>query len=128
MVLHISCIDDHFKGLSSDHYFILANEEPISNIILWRHNQKGPGSEKILTKKIYFSALWESSYCTLVHITMLYFQKQTGINSSSNDTAQRVPGSVVKPVVELVETFLCQILGCAVVEVGIKLMDNTFKP
>ena len=51
----------------------------------------------------------------------------TWINGPSDDTAQWVPGTVVKPVVEVVETLLCQETGGAVVEVGIELVDHTLE-
>ena len=53
---------------------------------------------------------------------------ETGVDGSSNDTTQRIPGTIIKPVVEIVETILRQIFGCAIVEVWIKLMNNRFKP
>lgn len=41
----------------------------------------------------------------------------TWINGSTNNPAQGVPCSVIKPVVEFVEAFLCQEAGCAVIKV-----------
>ncbi len=52
----------------------------------------------------------------------------TRVDSASYDTAQGVPCSVVKPVMEAVEAFLCQVPSRPEVEVGIKLVDNTLEP
>ncbi len=41
----------------------------------------------------------------------------TRIDGSSDDPAQWIPCSVIKPVVELIKTFLSQKLGSTIVEV-----------
>ena len=51
----------------------------------------------------------------------------TRIDSSSDDAAKRVPRPVIKPVVESVESFICQEPCCPIVEVRIKLMNNALK-
>ena len=51
----------------------------------------------------------------------------TRVDGPSDDPAQRVPCSVVKPVMEAVEAFLCQELGCSEVEVGVKLVDHALE-
>ena len=50
------------------------------------------------------------------------------IDGSTNDPAQRVPGSVIKPVVKRIEPVIRQVFGRPVVEIRIKFMDNRFKP
>ena len=50
------------------------------------------------------------------------------IDGATNNPAQRVPGSVIKPVVEWIEPVVRQVFGRPVVEVRVKLMDNRFKP
>lgn len=42
----------------------------------------------------------------------------TWVNGTSDDSAQWIPSPVIKPVVELVESFLCEETGGAVVEVS----------
>ena len=54
-------------------------------------------------------------------------ETSTRVNSSTNDTTQRVPCSIIKPVVEAVESLLCQVARGSVVEVGIELVNNTLK-
>lgn len=44
----------------------------------------------------------------------------TRIYSPSNDPAQRIPGTIIKPVVERIESFLSQELCCTKIEVAIK--------
>ena len=51
----------------------------------------------------------------------------TWIDGATNDTTQGIPGTVIEPVMEVVESFLHKEASCPIVEVGIKLMDNTFK-
>ena len=53
---------------------------------------------------------------------------EAGVDGAPDDAPQGIPGAVIKPVVEIVEAFLRQILGGAVVEVGVKLMNDRFKP
>ena len=52
---------------------------------------------------------------------------ETGIDCSSNNPTKWIPGSVVKPVVKVVETLIREVLGCSVVEVRIELMDDRLK-
>ena len=52
----------------------------------------------------------------------------TGVNGSSNDPAEGVPGSVVKPVMKAVEAFLRQVFGGSEVEVGIELVNDALEP
>lgn len=49
---------------------------------------------------------------------------ETGIDGAADDTAERVPGSVVEPVVERVEALFGEELGGAVVEIRIELVDD----
>merc|ERR1712059_83122 len=50
-----------------------------------------------------------------------------GVHSAPHDPAQGVPGTVVKPVKEVVETMLDHV-GCrTVVKPGIKLMDDALE-
>ena len=51
----------------------------------------------------------------------------TRVYCPSNDPPERVPCSVVKPVVEAVETFLSQELGRSEVEVRIKLVNDALE-
>ena len=51
----------------------------------------------------------------------------TRVYCPSNDPPERVPCSVVKPVVKAVETFLSQELGRSVVEVRIKLVNDALE-
>ena len=53
------------------------------------------------------------------------FLYPTWVNGTTNDSAEWIPGHIIKPVVKCIESFLNQIFGCSVVEVGIKLVDNT---
>ena len=53
---------------------------------------------------------------------------EAGVDGAADDTSEGIPCSVVKPVVEIVEPILGQILGCAVVEIWIKLVNDGFKP
>ncbi len=48
----------------------------------------------------------------------------TGVDGSTNDPTKRVPRSIVKPVVKLIETLLRQKASCTVIEVRIKLVNN----
>jgi len=48
-------------------------------------------------------------------------------NITSNNSPKRIPRSIIKPIVEIVKPFFCQKLGCAIVEVWIKFMNNTLK-
>ena len=50
------------------------------------------------------------------------------IDGAADDAAERIPCAVIKPVVEVEETFLNKVLGGAVVEVGVKLVDHALKP
>lgn len=43
---------------------------------------------------------------------------------TSNDSAKWIPRPVIKPVVEVVEAFLCQELGSSVVEIWIKFVND----
>ena len=49
---------------------------------------------------------------------------EAGVDGAADDPAQRVPGPVVEPVVEGVETLVGQVLGRSVVEVGIELVNH----
>lgn len=51
---------------------------------------------------------------------------KTGVDGASNDTAEGIPGPVIKPVVEGVVAGFGEVFGCAVVEVGVKLVDYGF--
>ena len=53
---------------------------------------------------------------------------QTRIDGATNDPSQRIPSSVVEPIVKLVKSFISQKFGCAVVEVGIKLVNHHLIP
>ena len=53
--------------------------------------------------------------------------KSTWIDSSTNDSAQGVPCSVIKPVMEAVESLLGEKLGGTIVEVWIELVNDTLK-
>ncbi len=48
------------------------------------------------------------------------------VDCTPDNAAQRVPSSVIEPIMKLVKAFFCQEFRCAVVEVGIKLMDHHF--
>jgi hypothetical protein len=63
------------------------------------------------------------------HIPMdIYeFQLKAMQNITSNNSPKRIPCSVIKPIVEIVKSFFCQKLGCAIVEVWIKFMNNALK-
>ncbi len=50
------------------------------------------------------------------------------VDGAPYNAAQRVPGSVVEPVVEGVESLLCQVLGRPIVEVGIELVNHRLEP
>ena len=52
----------------------------------------------------------------------------TWVDGSPNDTSQRVPGAVIKPIVKVVEAFFCQEASGTVIEVWIKFMDHALKP
>ena len=52
----------------------------------------------------------------------------TRVDGPPNDPAERVPCSVIEPVVEAVEALLGQELGRSEVEVRIKLVNDTLKP
>ena len=51
---------------------------------------------------------------------------QSRVDRSTNDTSQRVPGSVIEPIVERVEPFVRQELRRTIVEVRIELMNHRF--
>ena len=53
---------------------------------------------------------------------------ETRVDGATNDPSKGIPSSVIKPVVEIIESFLSQVLSCTVVKVRIKLMNNRFKP
>ena len=55
------------------------------------------------------------------------FTHKARVDGAADDPTQRIPGSVIKPVVETVESILSQVLGGAVVEVGIKLVNDWFE-
>ena len=54
-----------------------------------------------------------SNYETFPSITLLI----TWIDGSPNDPPKRIPGTVVKPVVEIVISLLHQVLCCSVVKI-----------
>lgn len=45
------------------------------------------------------------------------FQIPTWINCTSNDSTQRIPCPVIKPVMKLVKAFFCQEASCTVIKV-----------
>lgn len=49
------------------------------------------------------------------------------IKCTSYDTAKGIPCPLIKPVVEFVEALVCQVTGCPVVEVRVKLVDDAFE-
>lgn len=51
----------------------------------------------------------------------------TWVNGSSNDTAKWIPGPIIKPIVEAVESFFSKILSGSKVEIRIKLVNHTLK-
>lgn len=51
-------------------------------------------------------------------------QQHTWINGPTDNPAQGVPGSVVKPVVELIEALLCQKAGCTVVKIPVTVTST----
>ena len=67
--------------------------------------------------------------CVSYYVCMISMvtEECTRVDGPSNDPAEGVPCSVVKPVVEAVEAFLGQKLGCSEVEVGIKLVDHALE-
>ena len=52
---------------------------------------------------------------------------ESRVDGASDDPTEWVPGTVIEPVVERVEAFIWEILGGAVVEVGIELVDDWFE-
>ena len=52
----------------------------------------------------------------------------TWIDGASDNTSERIPGPVIKPVVEGVEALLRQVLGGSIVEVRIELMNHRLEP
>jgi hypothetical protein len=50
------------------------------------------------------------------------------VDGAPDNAAQRVPGPVVEPVVEGVESLLCQVLGRPIVEIGIELVNHRLEP
>ena len=67
--------------------------------------------------------------CIVMYVCMISVvtAECTGVDGPSDDPAEGVPCSVVKPVVEAVETFLGQEFGRSEVEVGIKLVDDALE-
>lgn len=66
--------------------------------------------------------IYNLSFSTVISSTYLI----TWIDGSTNDPPQRIPGPVIKPVVEFIKSFFCQEAGGTVVEVtenktGIKI-------
>mmetsp|Transcript_1509 Transcript_1509/g.4481 ORF Transcript_1509/g.4481 Transcript_1509/m.4481 type:complete len:242 (-) Transcript_1509:450-1175(-) len=51
-------------------------------------------------------------------------EDDTWVDSASDDTAQRVPGVLVKPIPKVCETLPCEERGDAVIEVWIKLVNH----
>ena len=52
---------------------------------------------------------------------------RTGVYGSSDDPSQGVPCSIVKPVMEAIETLRCQVLGGPEVEVRIELVNDALE-
>ena len=52
------------------------------------------------------------------------FTHEARVDGAADDTAQRVPCPVVKPVVERVEPLVRQELGSPVIEVRVKFVDH----
>lgn len=46
---------------------------------------------------------------------------------TTNNTSQRIPCSIVKPIVEVVKAFFSQISGGPVVEVRVELVDDALE-
>lgn len=55
-------------------------------------------------------------------------QRDVRVEEAGATPAQRVPGTIIEPVVEVVEAFVCEVFRGAVVEVRVKLVDHRFKP
>jgi hypothetical protein len=53
---------------------------------------------------------------------------EAGIDGATYNSAQRIPGPIVEPVVEGVEALLRQVLGGPVVEIGIELVNHGLEP
>ena len=51
----------------------------------------------------------------------------TRINGATNDTAKWIPGTIIKPVVEVVESLLRKEASRSIVEVRIELVNNTLE-
>ena len=47
------------------------------------------------------------------------------IDCASDNSAQWIPGAIIKPVPHVIESILCEELSDSVIEVGIELMDDT---
>lgn len=62
------------------------------------------------------------------HSVLLLNGLLTRIDGATNNSAQRVPCHIIKPVVEGIEPLLNQILGSSVVKVGVKLVNDAFIP
>lgn len=52
---------------------------------------------------------------------------ETGVESTTGDTAKRVPCSVIEPVPETVEAIGDEVLGCSEVEPGIEFVNDTLE-
>ena len=53
---------------------------------------------------------------------------QPRIDGATNDPSQRIPSSVVEPIVKLVKSFVGQKFGCTVIEVRIELVNHHLIP
>lgn len=74
------------------------------------------------------SPWWGRGRRSNTHHIHTHTQPVTRIDSAPNDPAQWVPCSVIKPVVEAVETFLSQVFGGPEIKVRIKLVNDALEP
>ena len=51
---------------------------------------------------------------------------EAGVDCPTDNSTQRIPRPLIKPIMELVEALIRQELGCTVVEVWIKFVDHHF--
>ena len=49
---------------------------------------------------------------------------KAGVDGTTNDSSKRVPGSVIKPIVEIVKAFVCEVLSCTIIEIRIKFVND----
>ena len=58
---------------------------------------------------------------------VIYGDIITWIYCTTDDTTQRIPGSIIEPVMKIIESLFREESRCAIIKIGIELVNNAFK-